>query len=367
MSRYNRACMDEVLNSPVDAFAMPSGAFCDAAFARGVARGRAMDVYRAIHRQNAPAPPWAHVPTMAVQQVQHEVATIKFTQSIDGALESESVILPQRSRAGRERNTLCLSSQIGCAMGCTFCETAQMGLMKNLSVSQIVAQWHAARHHFGVVVTNLVFMGMGEPMDNADAVAQAVRVFTDHNGPGIASSRITISTVGRCAGIRRLATLVEQPGFRGIGLAVSVNAPNDAVRSTIMPINRAEPMAELRAAIAEWCARLQTRVLIEYVLIPGVNDGPDHPGELCEYLRGLPATVNVIPYNPRRDSPWPAPDESMVNRFVDEIKRRGQLVKRRQTMGRTLMAACGQLGSASVRKRRLVMTPITMAGDTAAD
>jgi 23S rRNA (adenine2503-C2)-methyltransferase len=244
-------------------------------------------------------------------------------------------------------------------MGCRFCETAQMGLMKNLTAGQIVAQWLSARWDFGTEIDNIVFMGMGEPMDNLHAVMQAIRVLCDRNGAAIAPARVSVSTVGIPGGIVRLADVVRQAGFRKLRLAVSINAPNDEIRSRIMPVNRAAPLHELMQAMLHWPTERnggapRQRVFIEYVLIPGVNDGLHHAEELCEYLRPLHCTVNVIPYNPRRDSPWPAPDEERVRAFIQRIHERGQFVKRRQTMGRNAMAACGQLGNEAIRHRRFV-------------
>jgi 23S rRNA (adenine2503-C2)-methyltransferase len=341
-------------NEPIDILGLTSAEFLTCAAAHGVKAPAALALYRQAFRTEEPLPDWIALPLQPLAQTQHEGDTIKFTQRLDGRLETETVVLPQRSRLGRSRNTLCVSSQIGCAMGCTFCETAQMGLMRNLTPAQIVAQWRAATLHFAQRITNIVFMGMGEPMDNLDAVIQAIRVLADPHGPEIAPSRIAVSTVGRAEGIRRLAAFAQQPGFRKLALAVSVNAPNDAVRSQIMPINRATPMAELRRAMDSWPTGPTKRILIEYVFIPGVNDAMEHADELCAYLEGLYTTVNIIPYNPRQNSPWPAPDESHVRRFIERIASSGQFVKRRKTMGRSLMAACGQLGSADVRRRRFV-------------
>jgi 23S rRNA (adenine2503-C2)-methyltransferase len=259
-------------------------------------------------------------------------------------------------------------------MGCCFCETAQMGLMKNLTASQIVVQALAAKFDFATNVNNIVFMGMGEPMDNFDAVLQSIRVLSDRNGLSIAPAGITVSTVGRTEGIVRLAELARTPGFGKLRLAVSINAPNDEIRSRLMPINRATPMAELMQAMLLWPTESRSsarggsggngggggggagrqRVFIEYVLIPGVNDALEHADELCAYLKPLRCTVNVIPYNPRRDSPWPAPDEPAVRAFVQRLHDNGQFVKRRQTMGRSVMAACGQLGNERIRKRAFV-------------
>ncbi|MFK7958950.1 MAG: 23S rRNA (adenine(2503)-C(2))-methyltransferase RlmN [Phycisphaerales bacterium] len=270
------------------------------------------------------------------------------------ALETESVILPQRSRGHRDRISLCVSSQVGCAMGCGFCETAQMGRLRQLTPAEIVAQWFAARHEFGTPIDNIVFMGMGEPMDNLDAVLPAIEILTGHDGPAIAASRITVSTVGHAAGIRRLADFAATPGRRRLNLAVSVNAPNDEIRDALMPINRGTPLDELMDAMRHWVTNVGARILVEYVLIPGVNAELEHADELVAQLGDLPATINIIPYNPRRDSPWPAPTEPQVVAFVDRIAARGRLVKRRRTMGRSVMGACGQLGNPEIRQRRFV-------------
>ncbi|HRQ75502.1 MAG TPA: 23S rRNA (adenine(2503)-C(2))-methyltransferase RlmN [Phycisphaerales bacterium] len=340
---------------PIDALSLTSGEFVTAAAERGHRdRAAALNVYRSIFRDGALPMPWATASVGDIVRTQQEGPTVKFAQRIDDQLESESVILPQKSRIGRDRNTLCVSSQVGCAMGCTFCETAQMGLMRNLTPSQILSQWHAARFQLHAEISNIVFMGMGEPMENLDAVIQAIRVLTDQRGPAIAPSRIAVSTVGRAEGILKLAAFAQQPGFRRLCLAVSINAPNDEIRSQLMPINRSTNMAALHEAMMQWPNGPTRRILIEYVFIPGVNDRLEHADELCEYLKPLYCTVNVIPYNPRRNSPWPAPDEADVIRFVERISATGQFVTRRRTMGRSLMAACGQLGNEAIRKRKFV-------------
>jgi 23S rRNA (adenine2503-C2)-methyltransferase len=271
---------------------------------------------------------------------------VKFVLRLPEGLETESVIVPMW-RGGSRWTSLCVSSQVGCAMGCTFCETAQMGLLRNLSPGQIVGQVVAARRYFSAPVRNVVFMGMGEPMDNFDNVAQAIRVLTDRRGLSLGMGRITLSTVGRTAGIRRLAAL----GWRRINLAVSLNAPNDEIRSRIMPINRAEPMAELRRALQEYPLRRCQFLMIEYVLIPGINDAREHAREVAAFLRGIPCCVNVIPYNPRRESPWPAPDAAAVSSFLGWLRDEGQFSKLRLTKGRASMAACGQLGNRALARR----------------
>jgi 23S rRNA (adenine2503-C2)-methyltransferase len=291
---------------------------------------------------------------MPIDEARAEDGTIKFHTPLHDGHQVESVILPMTSKSGRLRHTLCVSSQVGCAMGCTFCETAQMGLMRSLTADEILLQWSVAHHRFGTTIDNIVFMGMGEPLDNVDTVIDSIRRLTDHTGPSIAPSRISVSTVGRLDGLARLSELVSEPGFHRVRLAVSVNAPNDAIRSSIMPLNRAMPMAALHAALVQWIERHRFPILLEYVLIPGVNDEPAHAKELAGWIDGLPCRVNVIPYNPRRDSPWPAPDEQTVDDFATTLRANGLAVSRRITLGRSLMAACGQLGTELIRKRRHV-------------
>lgn len=276
---------------------------------------------------------------------------IKFIQRTPDGLETESVIIPMSGYA-RTWNTLCVSSQVGCAMGCTFCETAQLGFLNNLTAAQIVGQVVAARTVFQADIRNIVYMGMGEPFDNFDEVIRSVRILCDPAGLSYAKSRLSISTVGRIEGIRKLAAL----GWRRINLAVSLNAPNDEIRSRIMPINRAEPMADLRQAMIAYPLRNCQFIMIEYVLIPGVNDAYEHALGLVDYLRPVKCCVNVIPYNPRRESPWPAPTEESVRRFIDWLNGAGQFTKRRVTKGREFMAACGQLGNREFSRRRSGLT-----------
>ena len=339
---------------PVDILEHDSTEFVTAAARRGVKRPEALRLYRTAYREATAAAPWITLNAAPIVNGQAEQHTEKFIQRLPDGLETESVVIPMRGRSGRETNTLCVSSQVGCAMGCTFCETAQMGLMRHLTTAEIIGQWFAARHVLKTSIKNIVFMGMGEPMDNLDSVIHAIRILVDHNGPSVPASNITVSTVGRPEGIRRLAALAAQPGFGRLNLAVSINAPDDAVRSTLMPINRRHPMSELFAAMQAWPLRPAGAILIEYVLIPGVNDHPHHADALATYLASLRCSVNVIPYNPRRDSPWPAPTEAMITEFMQRLVQRGLFVKRRQTKGRSVMAACGQLGNPHIRRRQFV-------------
>ncbi|MBL8760420.1 MAG: 23S rRNA (adenine(2503)-C(2))-methyltransferase RlmN [Phycisphaerae bacterium] len=285
------------------------------------------------------------------------------SQGGPGSLATESVLIPMIGRTGTTTHTLCVSSQVGCAMGCTFCETAQMGLVRSLTPGEIVQQWWAATHLLGHRPQNVVFMGMGEPLDNIDNVIQAVGVLIDHNGAHMPVSKITVSTVGRLDGLARLSEQLHTPGWHRLNLAVSLNAPNDEVRSRIMPINRAMPMEALKQTLMKWPIYGGGKLCLEYVLIPGVNNLPGHAGEVARFVGDINTTsrnasprcvVNLIPYNPRRNSPWEAPTDGEVDGFMGELAGAGVFVKRRRTKGRDLMGACGQLGSEHIRKRRYV-------------
>jgi 23S rRNA (adenine2503-C2)-methyltransferase len=277
-------------------------------------------------------------------QVINDCGTKKFLLKMNDGLETESVILPIEGFK-KKRHTLCVSSQVGCAMGCDFCQTAQMGLLRNLTTAEIIAQWHAARHALGTTIDNIVFMGMGEPLENLDAVIPAIEILADRNGPAIASSRICVSTVGRIEGIKILSAMAKTNGYKRLSLAFSINAPNDEIRKKIMPLARAVSMDQLRETILQYPRHDCGGVMAEYVLIPGVNDLDEHALEICDYLQPIGCGLNVIPYNPRDNSPWPAPSEASVDRFVKKAKSTGQFVRRRITLGRDVMAACGQLGN----------------------
>ncbi len=355
-------------------------------------REGALAWYRRFHRAGEPASPYPVVKVLRDDSAEGEV--VKFLTSVPGVgtglgagpgagatagaaagaaapgLEVESVLIPMVGSSGARTYTLCVSSQIGCAMGCTFCETGQMGLVRSLAAGEIVAQWWNAAHVLGVRPKNIVFMGMGEPLDNLDAVVGSIGVLKDHNGPHVPVSQITVSTVGRVDGIRELAEVARRPGWRRLGLALSLNAPNDADRSAIMPINRRWNLRDVQAALLAWPQRSGAKVCVEYVLIPAVNDSRAHAEQVAEFMRpfglltggrvagqALMAVLNLIPYNPRRESPWPAPEEARVEEFLGWLIELGVFAKRRRTKGRAMMGACGQLGSASIRRRRFV--PLT--------
>jgi 23S rRNA (adenine2503-C2)-methyltransferase len=247
----------------------------------------------------------------------------------------ESVIIPMAGRT-----TLCISSQVGCRMGCRFCETGRMGLRRHLTAEEMAGQVYLARWVLGHRVGNVVFMGMGEPLDNPGPVRQAIRVLTDDHGFNLARRRITVSTAGLVKGIRDLA-LGDQPPPR---LAVSLNAPDDRIRSRIMPVNRAHPMAELRRSLLAYPLDPKGAIFIEYVMMAGVNDAPEHADELARFLRPLRVKVNLIPCNPRSDHPFRPPSPETVERFRERLVAHDLFVRRRALKGQSVMAACGQLG-----------------------
>ena len=352
------------LAGPLHPLGLTRVQFVEAAQARGTKAATARDEYKALFRQGI-VPAWCEVADYPVTATLVEGETSKFVLRHEDGLETESVLIPM-PRASGTTTTLCVSSQVGCAMGCSFCETAQMGLLKNLRADQIVHQWWAATHRVqrassagepsasARVIKNIVFMGMGEPTDNIDAVIQSVRVLVDHDGAMIPASNISISTVGNPEGIEKIGALVSEVGFHRLNLALSLNAPNDAIRSSIMPVNKAWPMARLKSALAAFPRFSQSAFCVEYVLIPGVNDSDEHCDEVCAFLRDIRCSFNVIPYNPRRNSPWPAPDEASIERFIARALANGQFTKRRGTKGRQVMAACGQLGNEKIRHRKVL-------------
>ena len=291
------------------------------------------------------------------------------------SLETESVIIPMNGHHGNNWMTLCVSSQVGCRMACSFCETGGMGLLANLDPAAIVAQRIAARRFLlpggpeggnnawrqwrykDDGIANIVFMGMGEPLDNFDAVVHAISVLSDPAGLNFPVAHITISTVGRIDGIRKLAAL----GWRNLRIAVSLNAARDDVRNELMPINRGMPLAELQRALIEYPLGPKGRYCIEYVLMKGVNDSASDADLVAEWCRPLRCIVNVIPYNPQRDARFAPPSDDVLLAFMNRLKERGQFVKRRVTHGRDLMGACGQLGNSERRRSGASLRPAATA------
>jgi len=273
--------------------------------------------------------------------------TRKFTLQLKDGTLSESVLIPMS-----RWHTLCVSSQIGCSRGCAFCETARMGLIRNLDPREIVVQWAVSEFRLGVSPRNIVFMGMGEPFDNFDNVIKSIDILSDPRGPGIPKRRISVSTAGHAEGIKRLSELDKKypdKAYRTIHLAVSLNASNNTLRDKLMPINRIWPMETLKEALINTPqSKNKDALYYEYVLISGVNDSPENAGELVSWLEGLSGKVNLIPYHKRGASDkWDSPDDKTINKFLEIILASGRECRVRRSRGRKIEAACGMLGKES--------------------
>jgi 23S rRNA (adenine2503-C2)-methyltransferase len=282
--------------------------------------------------------------------------TRKYVLRCTSGEEVEMVAMPAPGARGGW--SLCVSSQVGCRMGCTFCETGRMGLLRNLTVGEIVAQAaHAALRLRLRPLANVIFMGMGEPLDNVHAVIGAIRVLTDPAGLAVPLSHITISTSGEA---QHVYTLLE--AVPTVRIAFSVHAANEALRSQLMPINRRVPLNELAAAMRFYLEQTKRRVTVQYVLLAGVNTSPRHAEELATFLATIGPTsrlhLNLIPYNPQSGAPrFEAPSHDECKDFKTDLQQRGIFVKIREEKGADQMAACGQLGNVNLRrelnKRRL--------------
>lgn len=275
-------------------------------------------------------------PDCRISGQQEDGGVAKYISTLPDGRMIESVLIPSNGRT-----TLCVSSQVGCARGCTFCVTGARGWVRQLEVHEIVWQVWAARFLLRRAVDNVVFMGMGEPLDNFDNVVQAIRVMSDQRGLDIACSHITLSTAGHADGIRRLAA-VQLPHLR---LAVSINSATEAVRSEIMPINRIYPLSRLMEELRAFPLGKRGLILIEYVLLAGVNDSHDDAQALARLLRGIPVRVNVIPLNAGAAAMAHAsPDPDRVEQFRRWLVEESLFVRLRRPRGTGAMAACGQLG-----------------------
>ena len=282
-----------------------------------------------------------------IQCVQEMEETRKILLRTEDGFDIESVIIPMK-----EGLTLCVSSQIGCKMGCAFCETGKMGLLRNLSVREITTQLACANRMLQEKATlpqpqirNVVFMGMGEPFDNYDNVMKAIDIMTDQNGFAIGMQRITVSTSGRLDGLRK----ISEDTNRFPNIAVSVNAADDQLRNKLMPWNRKENLAMLYDAMRSYHEKTGREILAAYVLIGGVNDTVQHAESLARYLQGLFVKVNIIPYNPQAKDSYTMPSGEAIEYFMDILRKAGFRVLLRKTKGRDVMAACGQLGNRKLR------------------
>jgi 23S rRNA (adenine2503-C2)-methyltransferase len=286
--------------------------------------------------------------------------------------EVETVHIPEE-----ERGTLCVSSQVGCTLTCSFCHTGTQRLVRNLAAAEIVAQVMIARDYLGEwpsprnaarpggwpsggqserQVTNIVLMGMGEPLFNYDSVAEALKILMDPEGLSISRRKITLSTAGVVPMIRRCGAEL------GVNLAVSLHAVRDDVRDRLVPLNRKYPIAELLAACRSYPgASNARRITFEYVMLKGINDGPAEARELVRLLAGIPAKVNLIPFNPWPGAPYECSSEAAIEAFSDIVFAAGYSAPVRTPRGRDILAACGQLKSASVRLPKREPEPLPAA------
>jgi 23S rRNA (adenine2503-C2)-methyltransferase len=281
--------------------------------------------------------------------------TRKWLLMLDGGHEVESVYIPEE-----DRGALCMSSQVGCTLTCRFCHTGTQRLVRNLTAAEIVGQYLVARDALGEwpapsdgrLLSNIVMMGMGEPLYNYDAVAKALRIVMDGEGIALSRRRITLSTSGVVPAIRRCGEEL------GVNLAVSLHAVRDELRDELVPINRKYPIRELLQACRDYpAANNARRITFEYVMLKGVNDSVADARELVRLIAGIPAKVNLIPFNPWPGAPYACSTDIAIRRFAEVVNAAGYSSPVRTPRGRDIMAACGQLKSASERLRRRVPVP----------
>jgi len=275
--------------------------------------------------------------------------TTKWLIGFGGGNAVETVFIPEPNRG-----TLCISSQVGCALNCTFCSTGAQGFNRNLSTCEIIGQvWLAAQalgheRNGKRCITNVVFMGMGEPLLNFDAVVGALSLLRDDLGFGFAAKRVTLSTAGLVPGIDQLRETID------VVLAVSLHAPEDKLRETLVPLNRKYPIKELMRSCADYVSDKHKRsVTFEYTLIDGVNDHPEHARQLVKLLRRLPSKLNLIPFNPFPGTRYRCSPEARIREFQEIVMAGGLIATVRKTRGDDIDAACGQLaGKVLDRTRR---------------
>ncbi len=288
-------------------------------------------------------------PEIVERQVSRD-GTRKWLIRTAPGIEIETVFIPDVGRAG----ALCVSSQVGCTLNCTFCHTGTQKLVRNLTAAEIVAQVQVARDDLGEWpspkedrrLSNIVFMGMGEPLYNLDHVADAIDIISDGEGIAISRRRITVSTSG-------VVPMIPELGERtGTMLAISLHATNDPLRDVLVPLNRKYPLDQLMAAIRAYPGLGNARrVTFEYVMLKGVNDSPDEARALVKLIQGIPAKVNLIPFNPWPGTDYQCSDWKTIEAFAAILNRAGYASPIRTPRGRDILAACGQLKSESEKIR----------------
>ena len=279
--------------------------------------------------------------------------TIKWLLELDDGQRVETVFIPEE-----RRTTLCVSSQVGCALDCAFCATARQGFNRNLGSGEIVAQVRHALQRLGKAPSNIVLMGMGEPLANFDAVVTATEVMRDDLAYMLSKYRVTLSTSGVVPNIYRLAEVSD------ISLAVSLHAPDNALRDELVPINRKYPLEELIPACRAYLrGDSRRRITWEYVMLDGINDSIAQAKALIRLLEGTPSKINLIPFNPFPGSGFATSAPERVEAFRQRLLRSGLVATVRKTRGEEIAAACGQLvGQVHDRTRRLARAPAALAG-----
>jgi len=281
--------------------------------------------------------------------------TRKWLLQLEDGNHIEAVFIPED-----DRGTLCVSSQVGCALDCSFCSTGRQGFNRNLTTAEIISQvWLASQlleeeKKPGRKITNVVMMGMGEPLLNFDNVVTAVRIMMDDFAYGLSKRRVTVSTAGVIPAMDRLGDTLD------MRLAVSLHATNDELRDELVPVNRKYPLKELMAACRRFIDKQnsRSRITFEYVMLDGINDQPEHARELIKLLKGIPTLMNLIPFNPFEGSGYRSSPKKAVLRFSEILNRAGMTTVVRKTRGDDIDAACGQLAGRiedkSRRHRRFV-------------
>lgn len=274
--------------------------------------------------------------------------THKFSLILEDGQTVESVYIPMENHG-----TLCVSSQAGCKRGCAFCRTARMGLKRNLQAAEIVAQYMYSHFVLRKAPQNLVFMGMGEPMDNLDAVLKAIAILTHHKGADLLPRSISISTCGQVDGLLRLADIIRKEPERMlhlVPLAVSLNAVKNSLRDRLMPVNRKWPLETLKEALLNLPqSGIKDKLYLEYILIPGVNNRAEDAQGLARFMEGITAKVNLIPLNAPENSEFISAGQDDLHSFRDKLIKLGIACFCRKRKGDEILASCGQLAATSIK------------------
>ena len=288
-------------------------------------------------------------PEIAIDDKSND-GTHKWLLRLDDGNCIETVFIPEEGRG-----TLCISSQVGCALDCTFCSTARQGFNRNLTVGEIIGQLWIAKNILQPnpeddrVITNVVMMGMGEPLLNFEKVVKAMELMLDDNAYGLSKRRVTLSTSGVVPALDRLKDRIE------VSLAISLHAPNDALRDQLVPVNKKYPIKQLLDSCNNFMEGKANRekITIEYVMLDGVNDSDDNARELAVLLKHVPCKVNLIPFNPFPETRYKRSSNNRIHRFRDILENAGLIVMTRKTRGEDIDAACGQLaGKVNDKSRR---------------